>query len=138
VLRKLHITIFTIFVSPDPAKNEEYNISYNHSIDLNMRKLFVHHVFFWLKKPVTHEIRVRFENALRTLVTVETIVDHHLGIPAATNREVIDSSYSYSLLLTFRNQVDQDIYQTHATHLNFIKECKEMWERVAVYDSISI
>lgn len=103
-----------------------------------MEKLFIHHVYFWLKKPVTKAVRTKFENALKELVTVETIIDYHLGIPAKTNRGVIDRSYSYSLLVTFKNKEDQDIYQTHPTHLKFIADCEELWERVVVYDSESI
>jgi hypothetical protein len=103
-----------------------------------VKKLFIHHVYFWLKKPLSQEIRNRFEKGLKKLVTVETIVDHHLGIPAATQRGVIDTSYTYSLLLTFKNKEDQDIYQTHPTHLKFIEECEDLWEKVVVYDSVSI
>lgn len=99
---------------------------------------FVHHVYFWLKAPVTLEIRNKFENALHELITAETIVDRHIGKPASTHREVIDRSYTYSLLLTFRNKEEQDIYQTHPKHLKFIADCQEMWERVVVYDSVSI
>ena len=99
---------------------------------------FVHHVYFWLKKPVTREVRVKFEKALKELVTIETIVDHHLGVPALTNRDVIDTSYTYSLLVTFKNNEDQDTYQTHTTHLKFIADCHDLWEKVVVYDSISI
>lgn len=103
-----------------------------------MKHLFIHHVFFWFKNPLTQEVRVKFENALKKLVTVETIVDHHLGVPASTTREVIDTSYSYSLLVTFKNIKDQDIYQTHPTHLKFIADCQDLWEKVVVYDSVSI
>jgi hypothetical protein len=99
---------------------------------------FVHHVFFWLREPVTPEGRARFETGLKSLLTVETIVDHHLGIPAGTSRDVIDASYTYSLLVTFKNKEDQDIYQTHPTHLKFIADCQTLWERVVVYDSVSI
>lgn len=99
---------------------------------------FVHHVFFWLKQPVTEEARDKFEKALKVLVTVETIVDFHLGVPAPTGRDVIDNTYSYSLLTTFRNKADQDIYQTHPTHLKFIEDCQDLWERVVVYDTVSI
>jgi hypothetical protein len=99
---------------------------------------FVHHVYFWLKKPVTKETRSRFELALKKLVTIETIVEKHLGVPASTKREVVDRSYSYSLLVTFRNKEDQDIYQKHPTHLKFIDECNDLWEKVVVYDSVSI
>lgn len=97
---------------------------------------FIHHVFFWLKQPVTAVVRNKFENALKDLVKVETITDYHLGIPAPTDRDVIDNSYTYSLLATFKNKEDQDIYQTHPIHLKFIEECQDLWERVVVYDSI--
>jgi hypothetical protein len=99
---------------------------------------FVHHVFFWLKKPLTAQIRKKFELGLKELVTIEQITGKHLGAPANNKRGVIDSSYSYSLLLTFKSKEDQDIYQTHPTHLNFLDECEELWEKVVVYDSISI
>lgn len=101
-------------------------------------QLFIHHVFFWLKEPITPEVRTKFEASLRKLVTVETIVDHHLGIPAATDREVIDASYTYSLLVTFKNKADQDVYQTHDIHLKFIADCQDLWEKVVVYDTVSI
>lgn len=103
-----------------------------------IKNMFIHHVFFWLKQPVTQEVRDKFEQALRELVTVETIVDYHLGIPAPTNREVIDTTWTYSLLTVFRNKEDQDIYQTHPKHLKFIEDCQNLWERVVVYDTISI
>ncbi|MCU0378276.1 MAG: Dabb family protein [Bacteroidales bacterium] len=99
---------------------------------------FIHHVFFWLKEPVTDDVRASFEAALRELVTIEVIIDYHLGRPAATNREVIDSSYSYSLLTIFESKADHDIYQTHPKHLRFIEECNDLWERVVVYDSENI
>jgi len=99
---------------------------------------FVHHVFFWLKHPVTPEVKNKFENSLKQLVTVETIVDYHLGVAAATDRDVIDNTYSYSLLTTFRNKGDQDVYQTHPIHLKFIEDCQDLWEKVIVYDTVTI
>ncbi len=101
-------------------------------------KQFIHHVFFWLKEPVTAEGRTRFEAGLKALVKVETIVDYHLGIPAGTSRDVIDGTYTYSLLTTFKDRAGQDVYQTHPIHLKFIADCQDLWERVVVYDSISI
>jgi len=99
---------------------------------------FIHHVFFWLKEPSDKEVRLKFEKALKDLVTVETILDYQIGVPALTDREVIDTTYSYSVISTFRNKEDQDIYQTHPKHLKFIEDCQELWERVLVYDTVSI
>jgi hypothetical protein len=103
-----------------------------------MKKQFIHHVFFWLKDSSNQEVRLKFEKALKELVTVETIIDYHIGVPAPTDREVIDTTYSYSVLSTFKNKKDQDIYQTHPKHLKFIEECQALWERVLVYDTVSI
>ena len=99
---------------------------------------FVHHVYFWFKKPVSKKDKSRFEEALKKLVTVETIVEMHLGVPATTRRDVVDRSYSYSLLTTFKSKEDQDVYQTQPIHLKFIEECSDLWEKVVVYDSVSI
>jgi hypothetical protein len=99
---------------------------------------FVHHVYFWLKKPVTVENRHKFENGLKELLTIETITGNHLGTPASTKRGVIDSTYSYSLLITFLSKEDQDIYQKHPKHLEFIEALGDLWERVVVYDSIRL
>jgi len=101
-------------------------------------KQFIHHVFFWLKQPVTPEGRARFEKGLKALITIETIVDYHLGIPAGTSRDVVDGTYTYSLLVTFKDREGQDLYQPHPTHQKFIADCQDLWERVVVYDTISI
>ena len=100
--------------------------------------LFIHHVFFWLKDPSNQEARTKFEKAARELVTIETIIDSHIGVPAPTNRDVIDTTYTYSILSTYKNKADQDIYQTHPKHLKFIEDCQDLWEKVVVYDSVSI
>jgi hypothetical protein len=99
---------------------------------------FIHHVYFWFKKPASKKDKTRFEEALKKLVTIETIVEMHLGVPASTRLEVVDHSYTFSLLTTFKNKDDHDIYQTHPTHLKFIEEFSDLWDKVVVYDSVSI
>jgi len=103
-----------------------------------LKQMFIHHVFFWLKDPSNLKDRELFEKSAKELVTVETIIDHHIGVPAATDREVIDTTYTYSILTTYKNKEDQDIYQTHPKHLKFIDDCQDLWEKVVVYDSVSI
>jgi hypothetical protein len=106
--------------------------------ETGLGKNFVHHVFFWLKQPLTPENKTKFENALKELVTIEVIMDYHIGVPASTSRDVIDGTYSYSVLTINKSKEDQDIYQTHPKHLKFIEDCQDLWEKVVVYDSISI
>jgi len=99
---------------------------------------FIHHVFFWLKNPESTEDANELIEGLKKLSAAPTIKDFHIGIPAATSRDVIDSSYSASWLLLFHNKEDQDIYQTDPIHLKFIKDCAHLWNKVVVYDTIDV
>lgn len=100
------------------------------------KNLFIHHVYFWLNNPQSSEDLKKLIEGLQKLSKVKTIKMFHIGKPAGTNREVIDSSYSVSWMLMFDNAADQDSYQTDPIHLKFIDECKHLWKKVLVYDSI--
>lgn len=103
-----------------------------------MKNVFVHHVYFWLKEPGKTETVKKFEAALTKLVTIEAISSYHLGKPADTRREVIDSSYHYSLLTIFADKKAHDIYQDHPVHDEFRKVAGELAEKVVVYDSVDM
>ncbi len=101
---------------------------------------FAHAVYFWLKNPDSQDDRAAFEQSLfKFLEASEFIVRKHVGRPAATtHRDVVDGSYTYSLLLTFKNAEDESKYQEEAVHLQFIDESKHLWTKVLVYDSENI
>lgn len=98
---------------------------------------FIHAVYFWLKNPDDQAQRQQFLAELTKFIdNTDVIVSQHIGTPAPTRRPVIDSSYTYSLILTFKTAQDQDIYQEHPLHKTFIDNAQHLWERVQVYDSI--
>jgi hypothetical protein len=97
---------------------------------------FIHHVYFWLHSPDSKEDLEQLQQGLKKLTTVRTIREFHIGIPAATHRNVIDRSYSVSWLLVFDNAEDQESYQGDPIHLQFVKECSHFWNKVLVYDSV--
>ena len=99
---------------------------------------FVHHVLFWLVEPDNPSARAEMERALRELVTIDLIVGSNIGTPAATDREVIENSYTYSMLITFANKAAQDAYQTHPDHVKFVEKAAHLWNRVMVIDVESI
>ena len=104
-----------------------------------LKGTFVHTVFFWLKNPDSEADRKKFEYELTTFIDdMEMIIGQHIGTPAGTNRPVIDSSYTYNLLLTFKNREDQDAYQDHPRHKKFIENASDLWEKVVVYDSVKM
>ena len=105
--------------------------------ELPMKKLLVHHVFFWLKDPNNAEARKAFENGLQALVKVPQIQSYHIGTPVESPREVVDDSFTYSYIAFFKNNENQDIYQTHPIHLKFIEDCQHLWKKVIVYDAMN-
>ena len=100
--------------------------------------VFIHHVFFWLANADSVTDRAKLIEGLSKLTEVKTIKHFHIGKPANTNRDVIDSSYSISWLLNFANDADQESYQTDPIHLSFVEQYKHLWKKVVVYDSVAI
>ncbi len=105
---------------------------------MQLKEIFIHHVYFWLHNPESAKDRNALLEGLSKLSSVQTIAQFHIGQPAATNREVIDVSYSVSWLLLFKNKGDQDSYQVDPIHLNFVKECSHLWKKVTVYDTVDV
>lgn len=100
--------------------------------------MFTHHVFFWLKNDLSRDDIQKFEKGVTSLLQIEHITTGDVGKPAATNRPVIDRSYTYSLLLVFSDQAAHDAYQPHPVHKKFVEECSGLWDKVLIYDSESI
>jgi hypothetical protein len=103
---------------------------------MQLQNIFIHHVFFWLNNPGSKEDLHALIEGLRKLSHAKTIRQFHVGIPASTNRAVIETTYSVSWFLLFGNKEDQDDYQVDPIHLNFVKECSHLWSKVIVYDAV--
>lgn len=96
---------------------------------------FIHMVFFWLIDD-SEKVRQKFMKELKGfIVQVEEIKKVHIGPPADTDRDVIDNTWSYSLVVTFDSKKEHDIYQEHEAHLTFIENASSLWKKVLVYDS---
>ena len=97
---------------------------------------FMHVVFFWLVDD-SEETHKNFMSELRKFIDkVDLIKTKHIGAPADTDREVIDSTWTYSLILSFDSKKEQDLYQEHQLHKNFIENASSLWKKVQVYDSV--
>jgi hypothetical protein len=97
----------------------------------------VHHVFFWLKNPGSTEDRDKLVAGVKTLSKIETVRKLRVGVVASTEkRDVVDNSWAVSELMFFSDLAGQATYQTHPIHLEFIKNCSHLWEKVIVYDAV--
>jgi hypothetical protein len=111
-------------------------ISETYSKQSKQKPMFVHHVYFWMKPEATKEEKDKLFKGIESISKIETVKVSHVGVPADTDRPVIDKSYAFSLLTVFDDKKGHDIYQEHPVHLKFIEECKHLWTKVQVYDSI--
>jgi hypothetical protein len=100
---------------------------------------FAHTVYFWLKNPESATDRKAFETSLQKfLATSNYAKTGFIGTPPAASREVVDGSFTYSLIATFESAEAQALYQKEAAHELFIQESADLWSKVIVYDSIGI
>ncbi len=104
---------------------------------MTLENKFVHHVYFWLKNTGSKEDKAALVAGLTKMSKIPTIKMCHIGQPADTNRDVIDRSYAVSWFTLFDNAADQASYQEDPIHLEFVKECSHLWNRVVVYDSLN-
>ncbi len=103
------------------------------------KKSLVHHVYFWLKNPSSAEDLAKLVEGVTSLKKIETIRQVKIGSPAkTTKRDVIDDSYSISLLTVFDDINDHDVYQEHPIHTKFVETYSYLWNKVVVYDSMDI
>lgn len=103
----------------------------------NIEGGFVHVVFFWLKQESSENKKRFLKELMKFVDNMDVIKSKHVGTPANTDREVIDSSYSFCLVAVFDSKKEHDIYQEHPLHKKFIENASDLWEKVLVYDSVN-
>ena len=97
----------------------------------------IHHVFFWLKNPTSIADRDQLVAGVKTLAKIEVVRELRVGVLAPTEkRDVVDNTWAVSELMFFSDLAGQASYQNHPIHLEFIKNCSHLWEKVIVYDAM--
>lgn len=115
------------------------NCNSNNDSMSNFDPSFAHTVYFWFKNPDSQEDRANFEKSLsKFLANSKYAKTKFIGKPPKATRDVVDGSFTYSLIVTFESAEAQVKYQTEEAHLLFIEESSDIWEKVVVYDSQGI
>ena len=100
---------------------------------------YVHTVFFWMKDPANEVANKKFEVSLRKFLDRSKYAKtQFIGRPPKATRNVVDDSFTYSLVLSFESAEAQEYYQKEAAHLVVIEESQDFWDKVVVYDAIGI
>lgn len=97
--------------------------------------MFIHSVYFWLKPELTDEQRSKFWELARSLTTIKSLKHGFVGTPAATDRPIIDRSYTCALITIFEDEAGHDAYQVDPVHDKFRDECASFWSKILIYDA---
>lgn len=99
--------------------------------------MLVHTVFFKFTEASTEaQIQSCADDARNLLSKIETVKALYVGSPADTEvRPVSVRDFHLSLTVLFDNIADQNVYQDHPLHDEFIANNKENWGSVSVYDA---
>jgi len=125
------------FIATSAAVAAVTAVSANPILNMKSKYPVVHHALFWLKNPASTEDRDKLVAGVKTLRKISTVKELHVGIVASTEkREVVDNSWAVSEVMFFSDLEGQAAYQTDPIHLEFIKNCGHLWEKVIVYDAI--
>jgi len=99
----------------------------------------IHVVNFWLKKDISEKDKKDFVGFFEELRKIDTIKTLNYGVPAQTTaRPVVDNSFDYTLIVTFKDLKDIGIYETHPIHLKAIEKYQHFWTKVMVKDTTII
>ncbi len=97
--------------------------------------MIAHHVLFWLKADTTDEQKQAFRQGLQSLASIEVIKTLHIGTPAPIERAVVDTTYTFSLVVFFDDLAAHDIYQVHEVHKAFLDQFRVLFDKVIIYDA---
>ncbi len=96
--------------------------------------MHIHNVYFWLNEDEDQAGHQAFAGGLAQLVTDPNIVQSYFGPPAETDRDVVDNSYSFGLVVIFDDLAAHDRYQVSDIHEKFLAEHAHLWSKVSVFD----
>lgn len=100
--------------------------------------MFVHAVYFWLRKDLSGAEERQFDAGLRSLRGIDGVAHGYIGVPAPTERSVIERGYSRALVVVFADQAAHDAYQVHPVHDQFRKDCGHFYSAIRIFDSVSL
>lgn len=136
------ILFLTIAISAFGQNGEDSGLRQNDIKKLSMKEFdsnFAHTVYFWLENPDNAEDRKAFETSLQKFLDNSAYAKtKFIGKPPRASRDVVDGSFTYSLIVTFESAEAQKNYQDEVPHKLFIEESSKLWTKVIVYDSKTI
>ena len=97
--------------------------------------MFSHVVIFWTKPEIPNAADELIAGAEKYLKPITLAKSFHVGKMSKSPRDVVDQSYQVALNLQFASKEDEQAYQIHPMHIEFVEKVfKPVREKVVVYD----
>jgi Stress responsive A/B Barrel Domain len=98
--------------------------------------MLVHHVYFTLKERTPEAKKKCVESCKKLLTKHEGEVFFSAGTLAEDLKgDYNDVDFDVCLTIVFKNKAAHDKYQPHKRHQEFIKENKDTFKKIRVFDS---
>jgi hypothetical protein len=127
--------VVVIFVFSQSQKNNQKMLVHIK----NFNPTYVNTVYVWFKNTENKLDKEIFEAPLNFFLAASKYAKtKFISYPPKATRGVVVDSFAYSLVLTFAFEDDQVKYQKEPAHELIVKECKDFWSKVMVFDSLPI
>jgi len=97
--------------------------------------MFSHVVIFWVRPEVENATEKLLAGAEKYLRPIPGVLSFHVGKMSPSERSVVDQSYQVALNLQFTTKAEEQAYQVHPEHLEFVEKVfKPICQKAVVYD----
>ena len=97
--------------------------------------MFSHVVIFWTRPEVSDAADQLLAGGETYLKPIPGVRSFHMGRMVGSHRPVVDQTYQVALNLVFDTKEEQDAYQVHPLHIEFVEKVfKPCCARAVVYD----
>ena len=94
-----------------------------------------HVVIFWTKPEIANAADLLIAGAEKYLRPIPLAKSFHVGRMVKSERSVVDQSYQVALNIQFDGKQQEQEYQVHPMHLEFVEKAfRPNCNRVVVYD----
>jgi hypothetical protein len=102
---------------------------------IKIARMFSHIVIFWTDPAQPNAVAELLAGANKYLKNIPGVVHFHAGQMSASPRPVVDQSYQVALNLIFPGKAEEQAYQVHPQHLEFVEKVfKRTCRKVVAYD----
>lgn len=94
-----------------------------------------HVVIFWTNPQVPNAAEALIAGAEKYLRPIPLVKSFHVGRMVPSHRDVVEQSYQVALNLQFDGKAQEEEYQVHPLHLDFVEKAfKPNCLKAVIYD----